>query len=39
MEDARNEQAAGTLNRFKAAVEEFYEVYKKSKGKARQSAR
>lgn len=33
MEDARNEQAAGTLNRFKAAVEEFYEVYKKAKEK------
>lgn len=33
MEDARNEQAAGTLNRFRAAVEEFYEVYKKAKEK------
>lgn len=33
MEDARNEQAAGALNRFKAAVEEFYEVYKKAKEK------
>lgn len=33
MEDARNGQAAGTLNRFKAAVEEFYEVYKRAKEK------
>ena len=31
--DQTTEQAAGTLNRFKDAVEEFYNVYKKAKEK------
>lgn len=32
-ENQAAEQEAGTLNRFKDAVEEFYEVYKKAKEK------